>query len=286
MTMNTNPHDAFAKKILDRIEGEHLAPRPRWEFEARNAAFWSLGALAVLLGALASAALLFEIANAGWLYSAATHANFALFLLQVAPFLWFLVLALFTGLGYANIRHTKRGYRYSITLILLGAVLMSMTLGTALFLGGFGEEIEEAIGDHPPFYRPIMATERSFWQDPADGLIAGTVTSVAADLSSFVLQDFTGRSWIIDTEDLDQNGLAAAARGGEVRVVTVPSTGTSTLHACFVIPWQKYGESHAMPLPRPLASFATTSEINRYPARSEICKGIRPYASLRAMSGI
>ncbi len=67
--MNTSPEqkkDHLAERVLGRITQEHLAPRPRWEFLLKNYAFWGLGVLAVLFGALAFSATLFEVRNVDW----------------------------------------------------------------------------------------------------------------------------------------------------------------------------------------------------------------------------
>lgn len=282
------PHDApvepLAKRILATIQEKHVRPRPRWEFLFKNYFFWTLGALAVVLGALAFSAALFEIENTGWRYFAATHGSFISFFFAAAPFLWVAVLALFILLGYATIRHTRTGYRYPLSLIALGAVLTSITLGTSLYAAGFGGSVEEALGDHPPFYRPVLETEHSWWVAPTKGLLGGVVISVASDTASFTLQDFSGREWIVDSSDVRGPDLAALLRGGVVRVAGVPITSNSTtlFHACFVFPWRIFG-GPSTPLPLPLAFIASTSEKITGAVRSEECKGTRLYNELHSI---
>ncbi len=271
--------DPLARRVLDRIDAEKVAPRPRWEFVGENYLFWSLGALAVVLGAFAFSAALFEVTNASWTLYAATHSSFIAFFLSVAPFLWALVLVVFIGIGYANIRHTKRGYRYSLAVIALGAVLTSITLGTALYASGWGGAVEESIGDHPPFYRPIMVAERNWWEAPAQGVLAGEVLSVASDTSSFVVKDFSGTIRIIDADDLRAPDLRELIVGATVRIIGAPASATSTehlFHACFVFPWNADQE---VVVPPP------AGERSPAPERSDECKGIRPYGALHALHG-
>jgi hypothetical protein len=278
------PVEPLAKRILTTIQEKHLRPRPRWEFLFKNYFFWALGGLAVVLGALAFSAALFEIENAGWQYFAATHGSFISFFFAAAPFLWVAVLILFVLIGYVNIRHTRRGYRYPLSLIALGAVLTSITLGTSLYAAGLGGSVEESLGDHPPFYRPVLTAEHSWWLAPAKGLLGGVVVSVASDTASFTLQDFSGREWTIDSSDLRGPDLAALLRGGVVRVAGVPVAPGSTalFHACFVFPWRTFGGPSAA-LPLPLAFIASTSEKITGAMRSEECEGTSLYNELHSI---
>ena len=291
MTIHENQqNDRLAERVFERIENESVVPRSRVEFVMKNYFFWTLGALAVVLGALAFSATLFEIANVDWRLSAATHTNLFYFFLAAAPFLWIFVLAVFIIFGYVNIRRTNHGYRYSLTTIALGAVLTSLTLGGGIFVAGFGGGIEEAIGDHPPFYRPIILAERSWWIAPEKGLLGGQIVHVAPDIVSFMLRDFSGKVWEIDGSDLHNFDLTTVARGGIVRIVGLPvQTGglatvtSSAFHACFVFPWETHGSSFIMPLPPPIAAFASTSR--RSATSSDMCKNIRPYQQLRDIEG-
>ena len=283
MTAPEQPTTTLAARVLARIARDHIVPRPRWEFIFKNYFFWTLGALAVALGAFAFSAALFEVENAGWRLAVATHPDFLTFLLSAAPFLWALALALFVLIGYANIRRTNRGYRYPLALIAFGAVITSVALGSALYAFGLGGELEEAVGDHPPFYRPILVAERSWWLAPERGLLGGSVVSVAPGISSFTLRDFAGGVWRVDGSDLSAPDLTVVARGGIVRVVGVPAAATSSVfHACFVFPWEIRG-AQPEPVPSPLAAISSTSERSAPAARSEECKGIRPYQQLRTL---
>lgn len=283
--MTTHPHDdRFAKRVLERISDEQLTPRPRWEFVFKNYVFWGLGAFAVALGAFASSAMLFEVENVDWRLALVTHNDFFSFFLDAAPFLWIGALVLFILIGYVNVRRTNHGYRYSLVTIALGAVLTSLTLGAALYASGFGGLVEETVGAYTPFHRSILIEERSWWLAPGKGLLGGHVVSAAPSVASFVLRDFNGAMWNVDGSDLRTPDLAAVARGGLVRVIGVPTTATSTVfHACFVLPWEFHGDFRHTPSPLPVATIASSSERSSFVARSEVCKGIRPYQQLRVL---
>lgn len=157
MTNHTHqPHEHLTERVLGRIENEHVTPRPRWEFIVKNYFFWIFGALAVVFGALAVAATLFEIVSVDWHLAGATNTDFLAFFFAAAPFFWVAALALFILVGYLNIRCTNHGYRYPLVIIALGAVLMALALGSAFYMTGFGRAIEEIVDGHTPFHRPIL----------------------------------------------------------------------------------------------------------------------------------
>lgn len=281
--MTTPSHPNLTDRVLERIKGEHLSPRPRVLFILENYGFWAAGALAVILGAVAFSAALFEVENTEWQLYPATHSGALSFFLESAPFLWALALALFIGIGYYTIRHTKRGYRYPLLLIALGAVLTSIPLGTALYATGLGGEVEGALGDHPPFYRPILVKEHAWWLAPEKGLLGGTIESSEPDLSQFVLKDFAGRTWTINASALPEPDRTIVARGGTVRVAGIATTtGQADFYACFVFPWEPQGVRRVNP-PLPVALIASSSVRNAPLARTDICTGLRPYTELRAL---
>jgi hypothetical protein len=153
---NDQPNMHLSGRVLERIVDEHLRPRPRWEFVFQNCFFWGLGALAVILGALAFSAMLFEIVNAHWGLSAIAPSGFFTSFIEAVPFFWVVVLALFIFIGYLNVRRTNHGYRYSLAVIAFGAVMTSIVLGTALYMINFGRSIEEAVDRNTPFHRPVL----------------------------------------------------------------------------------------------------------------------------------
>lgn len=274
--------DNFALRVLNRIADEHLVPRPQWEFAVQNYLFWGLGAVAVVLGAFAFSEIIFEMANVDWRLALVTHGSLFSFFLDAAPVLWVGALALFILIGYANVRRTNHGYRYSLTLIAFGSIMTSMALGTALYASGFGNTFDDVAGHAIPFHQSIEVSERGWWLVPEKGLLGGFVVSVNPNEGSFVLRDFKGVLWQVTGDDLRTPDLTTIARGGTVRVVGVPvvAATSSIFHACFVLPWKLHPVSDGVPPPQ-LVVFASTSERNSHMERSEICRDIRPYQQLR-----
>lgn len=289
----TNSHDTthetpLAERVLARIHEGEVTPRPRWAFLFENYFFWGSGVLAVVLGAVACSALIFEIANVDWRFADVTHTNLISFFLDAAPFLWIGVVVLFLFLGYRTVRKTNHGYRYPLTVIAVGAVLLSLTLGSGLYVLGLGSTVENMAGDHIPFHRSILTRQHTWWLAPSRGLLGGEVVAVASDTSSFLLRDWNGTSWQVDAGDLHTPDRANVVRGGDVRVVGLPVSVTtatsSTFHACFVLPWEVRGGdrrlSPAFPFP---VNAAARVRLSTTSPSSEKCQGITPYGKLRAL---
>ena len=289
--MNHDTQDTLAKRVFARIREERLTPRPYWNFALENYFFWGLGACAVLLGAFAFSAMIFEVTNVDWRLAGVTHANLFSFLLDAAPFLWVGVLTLFLLLGYGNVRRTNHGYRYSLMTIALGAILMSMTLGSALYTVGLGSRVEDFVGNHLPFHNSILSKKHAWWLAPQRGLLGGEVMSVAPDATFFILRDFNGTPWRIDANDLRTPDLVTVVRGGTVRVVGLPLPETtnalatsSVFHACFVLPWELHGDFRHMSPPAPFTVSSLITEKSLLTASSSgTCEGIHPFQQLRSI---
>lgn len=276
-----SPHEQFAKRVLHRIADERVTPRPRWEFLFKNYFFWVLGLFAVLVGALAFSASLFEVESVDWQYSSVTHADLVHFFFASAPFFWLAALIVFVVIGYLNVRSTDRGYRYSLIALGAGALALVVVLGSSFYAVGFGERVEGVLGDHPPFYRPISVAQRGWWLSPEKGLLIGTVEEASTTDTSFTLRDANGHVWQIDTDDLFTPDTGVATQGGIVRVVGAPADATSSVfHACFVLPGEPNG-TH--PAAAPSAQRATSTPRVAAAAPSDTCKNIRPYHTLKTL---
>ena len=146
-TTKENPvvHDT-ASSILSRIEKESIVPTPRWHFLLKEGAVWSFGFAAIVFGSLSVAAIIFTGRYSDWEYYEATHATLFTFILDMMPYTWIASLTLFGVVAYLSMRHTKRGYRYSLPMMLAGSVGISTVLGAGLYAVGTGPFIDEQLG--------------------------------------------------------------------------------------------------------------------------------------------
>jgi hypothetical protein len=257
MTNQPN-HQPLAEKVLEQIEEQHVAPRPRWVFVVRNLAFWGLWILSLLIGAAAMAAALFVFTNAGWEFREVTQPQFVSFLLENIPILWIVALVLMLVLGIENLRQTKAGYRYPMLALLGLNLLGSAVLGYGLFRLGAGQFVDQEVGGRIPFHRPVLVIQERAWTHPEQGLLSGAVTAIQSDQSHFTVRTFDGDEWIVSADDVSDKGRNVLVHVPFVRVVGVPvvedATGT-VFHACFVFPWEINGGRFPAPPKRPSSTF-------------------------------
>src|SRR5688572_22979629 len=122
----------LAHKVLDRIEEEHVVPRPKWQYTIKDRLFWVFWILSIVLGSLLAAALVFSFVNSGWEYRVVTHQNLFGFVMQVLPTVWIVALLGALLLAYENFRHTSRGYRVPLGAV-IGVSLFVIVIGGLLF---------------------------------------------------------------------------------------------------------------------------------------------------------
>jgi hypothetical protein len=90
---------------------------------------WFLWFFSVLFGALAVAVTLYVLMNHQYALYEATHNNLFTFIIEVLPFLWLFIFGLMTLVAIYNLRHTSRGYRYPVSVILASSLLLSLAGG-------------------------------------------------------------------------------------------------------------------------------------------------------------
>src|SRR3989344_8809285 len=100
-------------KIIETIKDEGLRPKPRWQFLLKNYVLWGLTLLAILIGSLSFAVIIYMFVNSDWEVYALVADNITAYVFLILPYFWILFLALFALVAYYNLRHTKNGYRFS-----------------------------------------------------------------------------------------------------------------------------------------------------------------------------
>jgi hypothetical protein len=296
MRMNKQPHTdtntdeskALASKVLERIAGENVVPRARWHFLLHNSVLWSLWVGSIVIGAMAVAASIFTVANFQWGFYQATHDTLFEFVVESLPYLWIVALGLFTFVAYQNVRHTKRGYRYPLWIIVGLNITGSCFGGMFLYAVGGGQFVDETIGEHIPLHQPFMAVERGRWMQPERGLIAGEVVIINEEEGTLVLRSFDGDEWQVETTSLHEPDWDALNDFTQVRIVGVPvlESGMHLLHACFVLPWKVHGRMGGGPPPpkegvRSIVMHFIEHERNEMAERSNECKDVRLYDTLQ-----
>ncbi len=184
--------------VLARIESEGLRPRPVILFLGRQAVFWCLSALSIVLGALSFAVLIFialDFARTGGReFDEMPFDDAAIVLLAI----WGLCTVLFAASAWFGVRKTRRGYRHRPPLIFAAAAAISLALGGVLYGFDVGRNVHEFLVRQFPAYAGYTAIPYAEWSRPDQGYLGGEVLSM--DGPSFRLRAFDGAEWMVDME--------------------------------------------------------------------------------------
>lgn len=221
-------HD-ISKSALERITRESIKPESKFVADLRKIGFWIPVVLVVLLGSIASAAIYFIFANNDWDLAGRLGAGF---ILRSMPYFWVFFLAVFVLLGEFTYAKTTVGYRYGILKTMGVYMLMTLVLGGVFSVFGIGAIFERGMAGHG-FMQGVMFNQTEVWSHPEQGLLSGTITSVAS--SSMMLTDFPGKEWSVDLAHAFVRGRAQLESGALVKVLG--SASGTVFTADEVRPW-------------------------------------------------
>ncbi|KKS30421.1 MAG: hypothetical protein UV60_C0003G0004 [Parcubacteria group bacterium GW2011_GWA2_43_11] len=214
------PH--LSKKILDLIEQKGLSPKPRWHFFVREWVVWGMVCVALLVGSLATTLTIY-IGNASRFMERHILFSDLLFLFRLVPFLWLFLLCIAIFYTVYALRETRRGYRWSSSWLVAGAVGVSILIGSSAHALGIGEAIDRYLLTEMPLYKPLTNFHPKMWMDMEKGVVAGTVTEVEKE--TFMIKKLDGEILkIMVVSEKDMHALPELHEGMRVRVV-----GTTTI---------------------------------------------------------
>lgn len=276
--------DTIANRVIKKIEEEHVAPLGKWRFVLKNNTFWTLWGLSVVIGACAVAATIFVCINAGWRYHQITNDSFSQFFFDVIPLFWVLSLTLMIILGYYNVRHTSRGYRFSFYIVILSSVIISFIGGTILYAVGVGKNIDN-FRDPLPFGDPIMTLEEERWNNSNRGLFSGTVKSFDNTTELLTLNLSGGKEKVFSTIELSEIEKKWLIAGAHIRIIGGSGVDNPELTiACVILPWEEPGVPYTprqIHLPQELQP-----ERKEDVGRINMCRGISPYQKYKEVFDI
>lgn len=185
----------LSHKVLDEIKDKNITPKPKWQFVGRDLLFWSAFAVSVGVGAVAFSAMLDRITHIDWDIYPQLGRGPIIHVFMSLPYLWVVVVVLFSLLAIYNFRHTKEGYRYRPVVVITTSIVISIVGGTALFFAGAGGPIDERVAQRPPLAPFAFEHPRDVWCQPERGLLAGEIEAIDDEEKSFRLRDLTGEPW-------------------------------------------------------------------------------------------
>lgn len=221
--MNNTNHK-LTESILQKIETERITPTPEWRFKLQHTLLWIPGTLVTLVGACAWAGMIFGIKHAGFEYERLIAPNKLQFLLHTMPLIWMGSFVLFTGVIVQTLRLTPRGYRFNSKKVLGASLLVSIGLGTLLY-------IIDMYGYNNPVMRyPVERQHRELWSHPERGHIAGVVT---IEHDTVFLTDLTDKQWVLNTSLLPTTSIAH----NKMSRFVGKQIDDENFLVCVVLPW-------------------------------------------------
>ena len=196
----------FEQEVMEQIKHRRIHPRPQWLFVLKNFSFWLLGTVALALGAISSALLIYFFqGGTASLHRRAGASPAELFLLSV-PLFWIVVTVGLIYWTYINVKNTNRGYRHSPWLVGGVILLVSLVSGFTLFSNGFVGTIDNILGRRLPFYEYVINPQIGFWSDADHGRLSGVIISQDNNGQDWLLADRQGQVWQVDISRLQAPG--------------------------------------------------------------------------------
>lgn len=199
----TNLEDKnFVENVLHKIKEEKITPKPKWQFLFKNSLIWTLGIIALILGAISTSLVFYMVTgedvglgrNGGSIFEA---------LLFVVPFFWLICLAIFALAVFYYIKHTKKGYKYSARTIILAIVVISVVFGGALSALGVDRVIDDVLGEKAPMYDRVINPRMDYWSNPTSGRLMGMVVSEEKPIT-YYLVDRNGEAWVTQVQEEEE----------------------------------------------------------------------------------
>jgi hypothetical protein len=227
----------FGEDLLQQIEEKNIKPKPRWQFLLKNYVVWTAGGLSLFFGAI-SLSLIFYMFNLDS-YERLVGGIWEKILI-IAPIFWIICSAIFVFIIFYNFKHTKKGYRYSLGMVLPAIILASAVLGGIFYALGVGKAVDKILGNGAPFYDRIMNPHIDFWSQPKEGRLTGVITSQASD-NEYILIDRDRREWKVLIDNAQQSQDAQLEVGKPARLLGKMS-GSDQFEVSQILPSLPSGE--------------------------------------------
>lgn len=236
--------------VLNEIKDKHITPKPRWEFLLKDSAVWITGTASFIVGGIAVSVMIHLLTSDDFAIAVANGRSPGAVFLGSIPYFWILFFIGFLIIARYNLKHTKRGYRYTLPVFAVAGVLISGVLGIVFYNMGIGPDVESELAEHVPAYMYYGHPRAMLWSHPEQGMIAGTILEVEDD-TSFQLRDFDSIVWKIEPASTTTD-WPDMTPGMHVRIIGQESD-RQDFRAVKILPWRPDSPTffHVIP-PRPM----------------------------------
>jgi len=208
----------LGRDVLEKIKEKKIQPKPKWMYSLKDVLFWTVFSISLVLGSISTSLIIFILRNNDWdLYSKLGH-GLIKFIFITFPYFWLIFLVFFLIASYYNFKKTKSGYKYNPLLIILINILISIILGSILYISGLGAKLEDSLERSMPPYGKMFYQRHEMWDKPEKGLIGGKII-VFENNNSFKIISLKEKEWYIVGKDPIIHPKLILQEGGRVKII-------------------------------------------------------------------
>ena len=146
----------LSESIIQKIEERNLAPTPRWHFLLTRSVFWILATLSVIVGGIAFGVADYVFFDNDGMSLSSLQRSSIQDIAQSIPYVWIVILGIFTVIAYSGFRKTRKGYRHATAVVVSASIIASILLGVTLNAFDFGQAVHKYLLSHTDFYDMLI----------------------------------------------------------------------------------------------------------------------------------
>ncbi len=238
--------------ILEEIEKRNAALIPRWHFLVRRFGFWMLAVISVFTGAISMATAIYVFLDHDFIEDQDYINRFFIErpiiadIIASIPYVWLAALALFLLIAFFGFRHTRKGYRYSSTKVIVASLSASLLLSVALNTVDIGEYIHHYLIENVHVYNKLIYANEHRWTNSEKGLLGGKVIKIDKYSRLLVVRDFNKAIWYVDISKAELHSKTLVAPGKYLKITGV-KTGKRAFQALAIQGWEKRYHKRTLP---------------------------------------
>jgi hypothetical protein len=224
-------------KIIHTIEKEEIKHTPKWYFQTKSILFWITFLFALLIGSIAFSIILFSIQQTDFFILQHLHHSTTEAILVLIPYFWLIAMSVFSLIGFFSFENFKKAYKHHWYSILGLNILLSLIIGTILFLSGGAKHFEETFANQVEIYRSVEEQKTKHWMNPEAGFLAGEIIDYKID--TLLIKDFKGKNWTIFYHDIFIPPIIELEKGVKIKVMGGMQS-ENTFKAEQIRPWKAF----------------------------------------------
>ena len=151
------------EKQIEKIRKEKHKPLPRWRFSLRNLIALLTFIVAIAIGSLAFAVILFSIQQIDFNLIKHMSHSWIEFILVLVPFFWIACLVILLSISFFSFRKLKKGYKFKSLALIGYCTALSISFGTIFFISGGAKWLENSFADKVNLYEGVMDKKIKIW---------------------------------------------------------------------------------------------------------------------------